>query len=87
MSDVLGDKVRDARLRFEDLKMKLTGRMTKKKIYGWSERGHEVSWCERRGCRGAGWMLAADLLRQPMMGIAKEKGSVAVTQLGAFEEM
>ena len=24
----------------------------KERIYGWSERGHEVSWCERRECRG-----------------------------------
>lgn len=86
MSAVLGDRVRDARLRFEELKMKPTGRTTKKKIYGWSERGHEVgSWCERRGCRAAGGTVAADWL--PVKGTAEETRSVAVAQLGAFEEM
>ena len=27
-------------------------RKTKEEIYGCTEGGHEVSWCEIRGCRG-----------------------------------
>ena len=30
------------------------------------ERGHEVSWCERRGCRGQMAMEAEDLLWRPL---------------------
>lgn len=29
-------------------------RPTKEEIHGRSDRGHEVRWCERRGCRGWG---------------------------------
>ena len=63
-----GEKVREARMRWFGhaqrrdsqyigrrmmrLELYLAEMKTKEEIYQCSERGHEVSWCERRGCRG-----------------------------------
>lgn len=65
-------------LQRQDIETGATGqqeveRKTKKEIYGCGERGHEVNWCEARGCRGQEQMETDDSLWRPLKENSKRE--------------
>lgn len=48
-------------------------RKSRGQIYGCSDRGHRVSWCERTGSRGQALMETTDCLRPPLRGTIQRR--------------